>query len=45
MISFWQYYQDIYKNPGYAINNFLKIIKNKYKVILITNSQLFIQKI
>ena len=42
---FWQYYQDIYKNPGYAINNFLRIIKNKYKVILLTNSQLFIQKI
>ena len=42
---FWQYYEDIYKNPGYAINNFLRIIENKYKVILLTNTQLFVQKL
>ena len=42
---FWEYYSDIFKNPGYAINHFLQIIKNQYKVILVTNTKVFIKKI
>ena len=42
---FWEYYEDLYRNPGYAINSFLKTIEQKYKIILTTNTQLFIQKL
>jgi predicted O-methyltransferase YrrM len=42
---FWNYYKNLFKNPAYAINCFLKTIKNKYKVILLTNTKIFIKKI
>lgn len=41
---FWCYYKNLFKNPGYAINCFLKSIENKYKIILVTKNKVFIQK-
>ena len=41
----WQFYSNITDNPCYIINSYLKEIKNKYKIIKVSNSQLFIQKL
>lgn len=41
----WEFFKDIKDNPCFAINSYLKQIKNKYKILKITNSQLFIKKI
>jgi hypothetical protein len=39
----WNYYADIKLNPCFAINKFLE--KNKIKILLVSNSQIFLQKI
>jgi len=39
----WNYYKDIKLNPCFAINKFLE--KNKVKILLVSNSQIFFQKI
>jgi len=39
----WNYYTDIELNPCFAVNKFLE--KNKVKILLVTNSQIFFQKI
>ncbi len=40
----WNHYKDIKNNPCYAINRFLNTIKN-YKVLKVSNSQIFLKKI
>jgi predicted O-methyltransferase YrrM len=39
----WNYYTEIKSNPCFAINKFLE--KNKVKILLVSNSQIFLQKI
>jgi hypothetical protein len=39
----WNHYRDIKLNPCFAVNKFLKI--NKVKILFISNSQIFFQKI
>ena len=39
----WDYYKDISNNPCYAINKFLKNIKN-FKVLKVSNTQIFLKK-
>jgi predicted O-methyltransferase YrrM len=39
----WDYYKDIKLNPCFAVNKFLE--KNKVKILLVSNSQIFFQKI
>jgi hypothetical protein len=39
----WDYYRDIKLNPCFAVNKFLE--KNKVKILLVSNSQIFLQKI
>jgi len=39
----WHYYKDIRLNPCFAVNKFLK--KNIVKILLVSNSQIFFQKI
>jgi predicted O-methyltransferase YrrM len=41
----WDYYENFEDNPCFAVNSFLKKVESKYKIIMITNSQLSIQKI
>jgi predicted O-methyltransferase YrrM len=41
----WHYYEDIKLNPCFAINKFLTIKKNKAKILLVSNSQIFIKKL
>jgi predicted O-methyltransferase YrrM len=41
----WHYYRKIKDNPCFAINTFLRTIKNQYKIFIVTNNQLFIKKI
>ena len=41
----WQYYSKINQNPCFAINKFLSEIKKFYKLINISNNQIFIKKI
>ena len=40
----WDHYNDIKNNPCYAINKFLRTIK-KYKILRVSNSQIFLKKI
>ncbi len=40
----WNHYEEIRKNPCFAINMFLQTIKN-YKILKVTKSQIFIKKI
>ena len=40
----WDHYKEVVNNPCFAINQFLKTIK-KYKILGVSNSQIFIQKI
>jgi hypothetical protein len=42
---FWQNYSKIKENPCFAINKFLNEIKKSYKLINISNNQIFIEKI
>ena len=42
---YYHYPENIYGYVGFAINNFLKIIKNNYKILLITKNHIFIKKI
>ena len=37
-------YKDITKNPCYSINKFLKEIQNSFKILKVSNSQIFIKK-
>lgn len=39
----WNYYKDIKSNPCFAVNKFLE--KNKVKILLVSNSQIFFQKL
>ena len=39
----WDHYTDISNNPCYAINKFLKVIKN-YRVLKVSNTQIFLKK-
>jgi predicted O-methyltransferase YrrM len=39
----WDHYNDIKNNPCYAINKFLRTIKN-YKILKVSNSQIFLKK-
>ena len=41
----WKFFDNIKDNPCYAINFCLSELKKQYKVLKVTNSQLFIQKI
>ena len=41
----WSHYKKIQNNPCYAINTFLKKIKNQYSLFLVSNNQIFIKKI
>jgi len=41
----WKNYQDLSKNPCFAINKFLKERWSNLKILEITNSQIFIKKI
>ena len=41
----WNHYAEIKDNPCSAINNFLNKIKNNYKILQVSNSQIFIKKI
>jgi len=41
----WNNYQDVSKNPCFAINKFLKERWSNLKILEITNSQIFIKKI
>ena len=40
----WNHYDEIFNNPCYAINNFMNTINN-YKILKVSNSQLFLKKI
>ena len=40
----WNNYDDVYKNPCYAINKFLIERHNKFDILEVTNSQIFIRK-
>jgi len=40
----WNFFSDIKDNPCYNINLFLRKIKKNYKILAVTNSQIFIQK-
>ena len=37
-------YKDITKNPCYSINKFLNEIRNTFKILKVSNSQIFIKK-
>ena len=41
----WNFYRNLKDNPCYMINLHLKEIKNNVKILKVSNSQLFIQKI
>jgi predicted O-methyltransferase YrrM len=41
----WNGYSKISENPCYAINKFLKEIKNSYRLLYVSNYQIFIKKI
>ena len=41
----WQFSKNIKKNPCYAINYCLNQLKDSYKILMVTNSQIFIKKI
>ncbi len=41
----WKFFENFKDNPCYMINLHLKEIKNKVKILKVSNSQLFIQKI
>jgi predicted O-methyltransferase YrrM len=41
----WKFFDKIQDNPCYAINEYLEKIKNDVKILKVSNSQLFIQKI
>ena len=40
----WKNYDEVNKNPCYAINKFLKERQNKLDILEVTNSQIFIKK-
>lgn len=42
---FWKGYENLQDNPAFAINKFLKRIKDEYKIIRLTKIQLFLKKI
>ena len=41
----WSYFDDIKKNPCYAINTFLSEIKDSYKILQVSKSQIFLRKL
>jgi predicted O-methyltransferase YrrM len=41
----WNYYKELFDNPCYAINSFIKEKNREIKVLSVTNSQIFIKKI
>ena len=40
----WQFYLNIKDNPCFAINKFLGEISGKFKILIVSNSQIFIKK-
>ena len=42
---FWNFYEKIQNNPCFAINEFLNKINGEYKILKVTNSQIFIKKL
>ena len=42
---FWNFYEKIENNPCFGINKFLNEIKNNFKVLKVSNTQIFIKKI
>jgi hypothetical protein len=41
----WSHYKKIEDNPCFAINAFLRKIKNQYNLFIVSNNQIFIRKI
>ena len=41
----WSHYKKIEDNPCFAINAFLRKIKNQYNLFIVSNNQIFIKKI
>ena len=41
----WSYYKELLDNPCYAVNSFIKKNIREIKILLVTNSQIFIKKI
>ena len=41
----WNHYSEIKDNPCFAVNSFLSKIKENYKILQVSNSQIFIKKI
>lgn len=41
----WKFFEKIEDNPCFAINEYLKLIKRDVRILNVSNSQLFIQKI
>ena len=40
----WNHYSEIKNNPCFGVNKFLKTLNNRYKILKISNSQIFLQK-
>ena len=40
----WHFFLDIKDNPCFAINKFLREISGKFKILIVSNSQIFIKK-
>jgi len=40
----WHFFLDIKNNPCFAINKFLREISGKFKILIVSNSQIFIKK-
>ena len=41
----WKFFDKIEDNPCYVINAYLKELKKRFKILKVSNSQLFIQKL
>lgn len=41
----WSYYKELLDNPCYAVNSFIKKNIREIKILLVTNSQIFIKKV
>ena len=40
----WDHYFELKNNPCFGVNKFLKTLNNKYKILQISNSQIFLKK-
>ena len=41
----WSHYPEVKHNPCYGVNRFIKTLKNDYKILQVSNSQIFFKKI